>query len=184
MSLPKKFQSHCPQDYTAYTTHVEVKSENSTFFGVELDDFDYVPETVEVTNHRTKRSTKMFSGCLDYNFKEVAGCHRIVGVDCPYGLCGKKERLYKCRRSGYGTSCWYHVVPCDLIRYYKEDDEDYYYDGSWSGTGKGRKLRPEEYGLCVAHVTNKNQQCEMCCRNQNCGTRMPKCELEGKKNLI
>merc|ERR550525_1669699 len=31
---------------------------------------------------------------------------------------------------------------------------------------------------CVAHVTNKNQQCEMCCRNQNCGTLIPQCKSE------
>merc|ERR1711879_664494 len=51
--------------------------------------------------------------------------------------------------------------PCDLIKY-----------------ENGKKLSKNEYMRCVAHITSKDQNCKMCCRNQNCGTRMPKCQVE------
>ena len=109
-SLPKKFQSLCPQNYQAHTSHIELKGVNSKFVG---NNFDIVPEFVEVTNPRTKRATTQIA-CQDYTGQESAGCHEILGKSCPDGFCPSSDQIYRCKEVANGqTGSWYYVVPCD-----------------------------------------------------------------------
>jgi hypothetical protein len=161
-ALPEKFRPHCPSNYAAYMSKLTLKGENSKY-PQHLDDYDYVPETVILAHPRNRRAARRntqsvsLRACLDHHNQKSRACRSTLAVYCPESDgCPPDQTLQKCTIGG--SSCFYYMVPCHALEY-----------------NNGTKMSLEETTQCLFHLRNTPQSCTTCCRNQNCGSLMPKC---------
>merc|ERR1712038_484037 len=157
--VPRKFKPHCPSHFTIHATKIVLDDERVSFTGINEYDYDS-PKTSPNPRYR-RNAVQQYSGewgvCQDYQGNNIQGCKHIEGVACPDGKCSHAHTVYECRPTG--RSCYYHLVPCSNVR-----DKD-------GNTLSGRQLTN-----CFLHMTNKAEHCTKCCRNQNCGNMMPRCQ--------
>ena len=86
--------------------------------------------------------------CQDQYGNTLGGghCDPIYEIECPFNRCSEAYTIYKCQNGEE-----YFTVPCSKLP-----------DG-------------DDFDICIAHMSNVNQFCSTCCRNQNCGQGMPIC---------